>query len=334
MARKPKTTKQEPKSSSFLEALKFIGLITKDIGIPSETHVRLQSNWATASNGVLALGCPIDQDLYCCPQNRLFTEALSKCGEHFSLTQLDESRLTVKSNKFKAIIPCLDPTLVNVIGPDDPIAAIDNRLKEAFEVVSTISIENGQQIYNSSVLLNGNSLIATDGKVIIEYWHGIDLPSGSPIPKNLLGPLTKISKNLTRFGFSNSSVTFWFEDRSWIKSQLYAEEWPDTSSILNRPSNAFAVPKDFYIGLDAIKGFTDSSVFFGPGIVRSHDSDAVGASYAVEGLPAGPVFNLKQLLMIKPYAETIDFLVPGPFSGNMLLWFGKNVRGAISGITK
>ena len=67
-------------------------------------------------------------------------------SEHFSLTQLDESRLSIKSNKFKAIIPCLDPILVNVIGPDDPVATIDNRLKEAFEVVSTISIENGQQI--------------------------------------------------------------------------------------------------------------------------------------------------------------------------------------------
>jgi hypothetical protein len=128
-------------------------------------------------------------------------------------------------------------------------------------------------------------------------------------------------------------VTFWFDDQSWIKSQLYVEEWPNISNVLDRPSKQSPVPKDFFNGLDAIKGFTDSTVYFGPGLVRSDPNDAVGASYEVNGLPEGPVFNLKQLLMIKPYVETIDFQVTGPFEGNMLLWFGKNVRGAISGIS-
>lgn len=334
MAR-PKKVKAETTDNQLLSALKFIGLIAKDIGTPSKTHVRLQSNWATASNGILALGHPIQENLYCCPQTTLLTNALSKCGQDYELTQKLE-QLTIKSGKLKAIIPCLAPELVSCcIGPDNPVAIIDNRLKEGFEIVGMSSLEsNGQQIYNASILLNGSSIVGSDSKVIIEYWHGIDLPKGLPIPKNLIGPLTKSNKTLAKFGFSASSVTFWFEDGSWIKSQLYVEEWPDIAAVLNRPSQQAPVPKSFFEGLEAIKGFTDSAVYFGAGQVRSHQDSLTGASYEVPGLLEGPIFNLKQLLMIKPYVETIDFQVAGPFTGNMLLWYGKNCRGAISGISQ
>ncbi len=328
--KKAKVLSETTPDSSLLIALKFIGLITKDIGTPSETHVKLQSNWATASNGVLALGHPIKEDLNCCPQNTLLVNALSKCTNEYDYSI---ASLSIKSGKLKAIIPCLAPELVNCIGPDEPVVAIDNRLKEGFEVVGMPEASE-KTIYNASILLNGPSIVGTDGKVLIEYWHGLDLPRGLPIPKNIIGPITKSGKTLAKFGMSKTSVTFWYDDNSWIKSQLYVEEWPDVSKILDKPSNQGPVPKDFYIGLEAIRGFTDSLVYFGPSEVRSHPDASVGASYAVAGLPEGPIFNLKQLLMIKSHIETVDFKVAGPHGGNMLLWFGKSCRGAISGINQ
>lgn len=338
--KKDKSSSIKAPDSSLLSALKFISLITKEIGTPSETHVRLQSNWATASNGILALGHPIQNEaLYCCPQNKLLIDALSKCTNEITFEPIISlsgmGQLSIKSGKLKAIIPCLAPDLINCIGPDEPIATIDNRLKDGFEAVGMSTIENNSQtIYNASILLNGQSIVGTDGKVLIEYWHGIDLPKNLPIPKNVIAPLLKSNKTLAQFGMSKTSVTFWYDDGAWIKSQLYAEEWPDVSAILERPSQQSTVPKGFFDGLDAIKGFTDSAVYFGPGIVRSHSDDAAGASYEVPGLPAGPIFNLKQLLMLKSHIETVDFQVAGPFTGNMLLWFGKNCRGAVSGITQ
>lgn len=328
--KKDKSSSVQTPDSSLLSALKFIGLITKEIGTPSETHVRLQSNWATASNGILALGHPIKENFLMCPQIKLLIDALSKSTSEIEFNEINTNQLGIKSGKLKAIIPCLTPELVNCIGPDEPIAAIDNRLKEGFEAVGMSTIENNSQtIYNASILLNGQSIVGTDGKVLIEYWHGIDLPKGLPIPKNVIAPLLKSNKTLAQFGMSKTSVTFWYSDGAWIKSQLYAEEWPDVSAILDRPSQQSTVPKGFFDGLDAIKGFTDSAVYFGPGIVRSHSDDAVGASYEVPGLPAGPIFNLKQLLMLKSHIETVDFQVAGP----MLLWCGTNCRGAVSGIT-
>jgi len=330
MARPKKVKTEDQPDSSLLSALKFISLITKDIGTPSETHVRLQNNLATASNGILALGCPIKENLNCCPQNSLLVHTLSKCTNDIEYQQ--GLMLSIKSGKLKATIPCLALDLISNITPDEPIAIIDNRLKQGFEVVGMSSMDtNNQTIYNASILLNGPSIVGTDGKVLIEYWHGIDLPKGLPIPKNVIAPLLKSNKTLARFGMSQTSVTFWYDDGSWIKSQLYAEQWPDISAILDRPSQQAAVPKDFFMGLEAIKGFTDALVWFGPSHVRSHADPSVGALYEVLGIKEGPIFNIKQLLNIKAHIKTVDFNVSVQ-GGNMLLWFGDNCRGAITGI--
>jgi hypothetical protein len=195
-----------------------------------------------------------------------------------------------------------------------------------------LASDHGQEIYNASILLNGQSVIATNGKVLFEYWHGIDLPPALPIPKALIGPLSKINKKLTKFGYSNSSITLFFEDESFIKSQLYAEEWPDVHKILTLPSNPFPVPVDFFAGLDAVAPFSEGFIYFDAGVMRSHPSDATGASYEVPGLPKGPIFPAKQLAWLKPYATSIDFLVNSNNNWHGLMFFGDRMRGAISGV--
>ncbi len=331
MARPKKRTSEEPaKASGLLDALKFCGLVTHDIGPINETHILLGANWACAYNGTIACGHPITEDIYACPHSKLIIEALSKCGEHISFTQLDASKLSIKSGKFKAIVPCIDPHLLIVAAPDPPIADIDDRFKEGLSIVGILPNENAQFVYLASILMNGYSLVSTNGKVVIEYWHGIDLPPDISLPRSLIEPLTSTSKKLVKFGFSQSSVTFYFEDGSWIRSQLYAEKWPDMTLILDRPSNAWPVSGDFWRGLEAIAGFTDSGfVYFDAGVLRSHDNAAQGASYEVAGLPKGLAFPAKQLAMIRPYAERIDFLAK-----DGLRFFGQNVRGAVAGVRR
>lgn len=330
MAPRPKkrTSEVSTAPNTLLSALQFVGNISSDIGAPFETHMQLGANWATAFNGTIAAGHPITEDIYACPHAKLIVEALSKCGEHISFTQLDANRLSIKSDKFKAIVPCINPTLINHVIPDPPIAPIDDRFKAGISIVGTLANENGQFIYLASILMNGYSLISTNGKVVLEYWHGINLPPGISLPKVLVDPLTKTNKKLVQFGYSQSSVTFYFEDGSWLRSQLYREQWPDMSLILDRPANAWPVVADFWRGLDAVAGFSESGfVYFGPGVLHSHENPTSGASYEVVGLPKGPAFPAKQLAMIQPYADRIDFLAK-----DCLLFFGSNVRGIIAGV--
>lgn len=334
MARPKKrdTPAETIKSNSFIDALRFVGSILKEQGAPFETHVFLNQGTATAFNGVLASGIKITEDIYALPHNKLLIEALSKCGENLSITQLDNNRLSIKSDKFKAVVPCLDPATFGQATPDTPCNALDDRFKTGLEAVGVLASETAQSVVAASILMQGNSLIATNRIMIFEYWHGLTVPSGLALPKAVVQPLLKNQKKLISFGNSNASATFYYEDESWIRTQFYAEPWPNIDAILEGACNPFPLPSDFWKAVEAVTPFSENGlIYFDNNMVRSHSTEGFGASHEVSGLPKGPIFNAKQLQLIKPHAQTVDFFASGPHNTTMLKFFGQNIRGAIAG---
>lgn len=315
--------------SQLLQSLKVLSSILKDDGSVLEQHVLLRDHWAIANNGILALGEPIAEDLTAAPNGLLLKEALAKCGASFSLSQLEHS-LSLKAGKFKALIPCMPPEDLHPAFPDPAVAQLDDRLKASLSAVAPLALDENS-VVTASVLIHNGTVTATDRKVIIQHWHGIDLPPQLTLPKALIKPLTSNSKKLTGFGFSKSSCTFHYEDSSWFKSQYFAEQWPDVNIILDKQTNAHNLPEDFYTAIDALEKFSESGfIYCDSNIMRSHEEAGKGASYEVYGLPKGPVLNIKQMKMIKPLIQKVDFLVPH-HNHYMMLFYGENVRGAVAG---
>lgn len=317
--------------SSFLTALEFVSCIAEKLGTPYETHVGLKNNWAIAFNGVVAAGAPISEDIYCYPHTLDLVTALSKCDETFSLTQLKDT-LSIKSGKFKAQVDCLDPVLMQEALPDPQIVGITNKFKEAVEAVGVLASENAQHVLTASVLMNGATVISTNRTMLFEYWHGLDLPPNIPLPKEFVKALISHKKNLTGFGFSNCSATFYFEDGCWLRTQLYSAEWPDVSRILNIQGNLWSIDPAFFKALDAVAPFSeDGNVYFDTNLLMS-DPDNAGASYECAGLPKGVIYPIKQLKMMQPYAKKIDFNANGLHDSSYCLKFeGDCCRGVISG---
>jgi len=328
MARAPRSKPIETKSS-LLQALEFCSVVSEKLGSAYETHIGLRNHWAIAFNGIVAAGAPIMEDIYCHAHNLLLIEALSKCDENFSLTQLDNGRLSIKSGKFKAVVPCLDPALMQEALPDPLIAPITNKFKDAVAAVGVLANEDAQHVLMASVLMNGASVISTNRKVIYEYWHGNSMPTLS-IPKAFVKILKNIKKNLSGFGFSNNSFTLWFEDNCWLKTQLYSDTWPDLSSILDLKCNDWNVPSDLWKAIDAIKNFSeDGWIFSKDGILYSHNDKNVGASFECSGVPNGISLFIEQLELVKPWAKTIDFNAPIP-NGQCIKVFGNEARCIIA----
>lgn len=337
MAKPRKPSSKLQSSNQLLDAINFLSCVTKDSGTPQETHIYLGGKYCTAYNEVLSAGMLINDEIIAAPNNKIFKAALSKCGQRYTLS-IDGTKIIVKSNAFKAVVPCIDPSLLFSPLPDNPTHSIDDRLKPALEAAAIIKYEpNAQDVHLLALCLNGQSIISTDGKIIIEYWHGIELPTNLAIPKSIIPAILSNTKKLTQFGFSNNSVTFFFEDNSWVKSQLYAKPWPidNCLSILNKPTNPSAIPPDFYKGLDAVAPFSDGTVYFERELLCSHKDINIGATYDVPGLPKGPIFNAKYLLSIRHLVNKIDFTVSangvGKDGGYLLFFYGENVRGVIAG---
>lgn len=318
-------------SSALLQSLKIINTILSDEGRPQETHVRLQDNWAVAHNGVLGIGEKIAEDLYACPNAHTLEAALAKCGESLSITQL-EQKLSITSGKFRALVPCLPPENMPRSFPDAPCARVNDSLKASIAAVAPLALEGEDSVVTASLLIHGGTVTATDRRVIIQSWHGLDLPPNLALPKAIIQPLIKNPKALAQFGYSKSSCTFFFEDESYIMSQFYADKWPDVGPILDKKSNQWKLPEDFYEGVKALEPFSeDGFIYFDTNKMLSHPDESVGASYEIYGLPKGPSFNIKQLKMIQPFMKTVDFMAQGQHGSNMLLFFGDNIRGGIAG---
>lgn len=324
---KPPVAEQSPRSSAFLDALRFVSVASHKVGAPYQTFTMLTNHWAIAFDGVIAAGHPIEEDIQAAPHNLKLIDALQRCGNTLAVTQLDANRLSIRSDKFRALVPCVDPTILAPIVPDPPCALIDDRLRQAIITVGVLVSETAQDVVQASALLQSGSVLATDKQVMFQAWHGIDLPPGLTLPKQLIMALSKNAGKLTQFGYSQTSATFYFENNAWIRTQLFSVPWPsDIEAVLNVKSNAWPMPPDFFVALDAVAPFSDDgNVYLHQNVLRSHATDLVGAAHDVEGLPAGPVFNAKKIGMIRGLAKKIDFIG----TRHIAQFFGDNIRGAV-----
>ena len=329
-ARRAKTTAVNP-AASLLAALKFVAVAQKKAGTVQQQFGVISGNWAAASNGVLTVATKVEEDLSACPHTYQLIDALSKVGEELAITQLSPTSLAVVSGAFRALIPCVGFGDVGITGPDERCAVIDDRIKAAFEAVLPLATDGAQHAHLAAVLLRSGSAVATNGHVLAEYWHGIDLPP-MLIPKASAVAILKAGKALTGFGYSGPSATFWFEDDSFIKTQLFAEQFPNYQPLFNCEGlNPWPVPDEFYKAVRSIESFSRSGVvFFENGMLASNEQETEASTYKIEGLPEGMGFNAKYLLTVESSFKNVHF----DESSNKAFFFGENVRGVLMGIER
>lgn len=313
--------------NTLLEALQFVANAQRGAGAVEVTHCRLFGGYAMASNSILSAAHALTEDIQAAPHTYTLVEALEQAPGPVNLSLIDAERLSVRSGDFQALVPCIDPSVLPVVSPDAAVALCDGRLKAALEIVGTLIVEGAEKIVNASVQMRSNSVVSSNGNVILEAWHGVDMPPLQIVPKTFITALSKIKKTITRFGCSTDSFTVWFEDNSWLKTQLYpgTTELPDLDKFLNVPTNPVPVPKGLFEVAKRLEPFSkDGVIHFTAEGARVNNGDNY-ATDLFKNMPVGLSFSIKSLLSIAPYAKTIHFNA----SDGITLFFNDTVRGAI-----
>lgn len=333
MASKPRGRKKpEESTSNLLAALKFVSLSQNDSKAETQhTHVLLSNKWAVATNPVFAMGHKIDDDLNVCPHTERLIDALSKCGDTLSVTTLDSGRLSIKSDRFRAIVPCVNAALFPPVLPDTPCASLNDALRAGFEAVAGILDNTNARPFATCALLQAGTVVGCDGYSLAEYWHGIDLPPGLLIPKPTITALLKTDKPLAKLGYSSNSVTFYFDDESWISTRVVVTSYPTYEKIFSAKANAWPVPDGFYTAIKHVSSFNEQgSVYFNGNSISSHATDDDGATYEIDGIPANQAYNGNFILLFENLATKFDFTT----SADKCFFFGENVRGAIAAVRR
>jgi len=313
------------------KAVEFVKPASND-ELASHAYLRIGGGYVTASDGTISAGYPIDEDLAVCPHADKLASALKRVGDRYSVTALDSGRLSVKGAKLRAVVPCVAAETLPSVAPDPNIAPIGEPLRQAFKTLVPLVKEDGQRLIEYSFLINNGSMSATNGNVILQYWHGTDLPPNLIIPRKF-GLLASKVEGLVGFGFSDKSVTFWYENAAWLRTSLCVGEWPDIDKLLTIEATAKPLPTDFFEAIQSVADFSDDgAIRLSPGKVKSSyveqggDGPVTGASFDCEGLDAKATFNIKLLSLLNGVATSMDFAT----HEDRAVFYGENVRGVIA----
>jgi hypothetical protein len=279
-----------------------------------------------AFDGLIAVGMPLSIDLSCCPHSERLLTALSKADATVALALLDQSKLSVKSGKFKATINCILPGEFYAPQPDPQKCTISDVIKEGLDMLIHLVKDKADRVIECSFLFEKNSLFACNGHVAYEYWHGLDLPY-FVLPKHTAKAIIGSSAKLTGFGCSDTSVTFYFDNGAWLKSQCFEDKWPDVGRVFGLPKDAFAVPPTMFEAFKSIEAFCDEddpAVYFYDGLVGSQPRKELGATFEIDGLPDGSCFNIDYMLGVNGLnVETMKF------ENYKVHFFGERTRATI-----
>lgn len=328
---KRKTRARKPKAlpnSSLIRALKLVQPLMKKAGDVSQQHCLVHDNLLVASTGMITIGTRIQEDLSACPHVNQFLDALQCCEEETSITQLSDYALSVMSGDFKAVVACVTHNEIERAPElEEAKYPINDSVKNAFAALLPLVSESPENLLFGSVLLQSGSAVATNGACLVEYWHGLDLPTIF-IPKQAASIISKHPAELQFFGFSGNAITFYFSDESFVRTELYNLPVPEYQKYLNIETDPKPLPKDFFKAVESIRSFSkDETIYFKDGFVSSNQNGDMTTFKIKIAIESDLILNSKHLMTLKHLIEKIDFSE----SENCLFFYSDFVRGRING---
>lgn len=316
----------------LLKTLKFVrGAVSNKSANIEMQYFMIEGGHIRATNGVMSLGAPIDLGISCSPRADVFYKAIGQCKDVVSLKYLENTdRLSVGSGKFRAFIPCMSTKGLHPRPSGIQVQADGQALYSAFEKLEKFVCKDDLRPWTNGVLLKGQSAFATNNVCLVEFWIGVELPFVANVPLPAVKEVLSAGAPDALL-MDASSITFWYDDGRWIKTQLYADEWPNLSNILESPATPVAIPDDLFVGLKAVKEFSDKEdrrVWFRDGMICASLYDDDAATYKVEGLAQHGCYRAEMLGLLEGVATTADFSTyPEP-----VVFYGDRIRGAILGL--
>lgn len=319
MAARKKTISKT--AETLAKALTFVSAGI-DEGVETyKSHARIVNGYIVTFNGLMCVGHPIEETELAavCPHIPTLITAINKSGKKLSMAVNDKGNLQVTGENIRAIVPCVPPADMPSIMPDIKVAELSDTIKEGFKALLPLVAEDADRIHEMTILLRANTMVAVNGQVMFEYYHGIDLPPGLAIFKNAAKSVATTPEKLVGFGWTpGRTVTFWFEGGAFIQSSLGDGGWPNVDDVFARTIGEPAdLPPGFFEGIEAVASFSaDGAIHFDTDKVRSgyanyrkdgEDGPVYGATYDVPGLVAKHAFSAKHMKLIKAVCAKIDY---------------------------
>lgn len=315
----------------MLAELKFVqGAVAKKDFLPALTHFVIEAGTVRGYNGTLALCSPIPFDIACKPKAEPLVRAIGNCESTVQLTMTPAGRLSIKSGKFKAFVDCVEGDTPHVMPEGDAVVIDGVAMLKAIKTVAPFIGDDASRPWSNGVLLKGQSAFATNNITLVEYWTGADVPFPINIPRAAIKEMLRINEAPEGVQVAPNAITFHYTGGRWLRTQLFATDWPDLARVLDKASNPVELDERLFEAVKVVKPFTDKMgrILFKGGRIATHDDDSEGAAFEIEGFDHSGVYQMDMLNLLQGTAQRIDWSTyPAP-----CMFFGDRLRGAIIGM--
>lgn len=306
--------KKPEHSSRLIEGLSFVEL-------SNAIYCEIGNNTITVATDDLCMGFPIEEDLHAKAHIAHLKNALLKSPDKTAITQLELTKLHVNSEKFEVYVNC--ECEIKHATPDNVLGIVSNDFTSFIKILLPLLSLTGSPS-QKSILSWNNSFFATNRKILVQIWHGENLPFFQ-MSKEFCKVVVKSKKQISAFGKSDNSITFYFSDGSWVMGRLVEGDWINPEEFLFN-CEYFDISNELELAFETVKDFCPSGVLHcRSGALASQPASQDGVIYPVANLPEGPSFTIKDFSFMLKNANKINMT-------KLDIWaFCKdNLRGIIS----
>lgn len=320
----------------MLSDLKFVmGAVAKKDLVPAMKHFNIKDGLVRSYNGMVALCAPIPFDIDCNPNAELLYKAIENCDEAVTLNLTPTGKLSIKSGRFRALVPCIDETVEHP-KPEGDLIELEapDKLITALERLEPVIGDDAARPWQAGVLIKDGCAHVTCNVVAVQYWlGGMDFGHVVNIPGQAVREMLRVKETPTHAQVTDNSVTFLYDSGRWIRTQLLPADWPDFNKLLEGcgTANHREIEPAVWEACERLKKFVDpkmgEAIYFEGGEAFTHRNREEGSSFLCETIRWTGVFNRSMLMLLQPLAQQADFSTwPKP-----CYFVGENLRGAIVG---
>lgn len=237
------------------------------------THFFFSDGRIQGNNARFAIDAPLEFAAtgLCVPAGAFIT-AIDACGDNEPTLTFSEGSLALRAGRLRIKLPTLDSAQYPRMVPDAIAFAPEYPLLPVLRALAPFIAEDANQVWPMGVWLSDNGhAYATNNVLLLRYpcdfmsntGHSINLPGAA------VEELVRIGEEPMSFGVSENSVTFHYDDGSWLRSTLVDKAWP-VETLDRLYAGAFgkaaerkfrSVPADLLPALEALLPFCPEPKF-------------------------------------------------------------------------
>lgn len=321
-----------------LELLKYLVGHAGNGLLPVLSMVHVYEDWngrrAQVGNGRYVVDVPTDLPVCTVPADRLLA-AWQACKGDQPLASLSEHHLMLRAGRIRARIALSDPSAYPRTQPvpkgdhrADGVAALLKRLQP---FVAT----DASKPWATSLCLKGGYAYATNNVVLCRAPFLADLPNSAVnLPSSVFDAIIAKGEPTDVTGTENA-LTFYFEDDTWIQTQLVQGEWP-TATVDNYVAQAgereWETPhEDLGLMINTAAKVSEQRIpvvqFVNGGLCLANE--ATFEAEDLEPLPPEGKLNARMAALVFEHATSVQWHMKKDIHGFMI---GDDIFGVFGGM--